>query len=595
MSETSEKQKVQQFLRSLIVARNLPLMLLGITTLAFVWPSSRDWATDQFGQNTWSALFAANLLTIIIYGSVDGVLELTLKFIDGTRVPKNGRLFYYAVCVLGLSALIASGTFSMWASPIVSEAFRKDTGGTEKTKELLEREYTIQEKQIESNQAAIQAAIDSAPTRIAAAQAEAQKIELDAVNSTTHGSWKKDYYAARNNPQHWFWTCEGGSGCPSGYRAYRDQVAQARAEGKALISAEKNLVAKLQGTSPTLASTGSFQIIRQLSHTDSLETSHQLYLSARRADAIIMVEWICLFLVGAITIIVLAGRKAYDIDLDIKPVTLFGAVEMLIMKVSNTLFALYKEAVDYINPDTIKAGFMIPVVAAGNYLGGTTKRLHQELQEKAEAAEIARQQAESARQEAERQRREMEAQARQEAERQRAADYERRRRQAEEEARQREQAERQERERQEAAARQKAEEERQERLRQDKERRQSEADKATKEADKTPKPLSDKRRRYTTDRFVVYLSEEEGIVAEFGEKERHTWPLHELSDFLDLSKKWYARQFSSAQEKTRQKNADKWTAVRAFLIDNGLKPSNITELPTKVEIDAKQLFETIHS
>lgn len=544
------------------MARNLPLMLLGLTTLAIVYPMSAQWAAATFGAGTWAAFFTANLVTIIVYGSVDGVLELTLKFIDGTRPSSNGRIFYYSVCFLSLGALAASGTFSMWARPLIADLFRDKSNPQERTKELLMKEQDLQHEQIQASEKAIQAAIDSEPQRIAAARQEAEHLEAAAVASTSHSSWQRDYRAARNNPRHWFWTCTGGKGCPKGYRQYRDHVRAAREQGKALIAKQQNLVATLRASPTPSGRSQGLQVIRQLAAADSTEAVVQMQLFEKRGDAIVLSEAIALALVALITIIVLAGRKAYDVDLDIEPVTLFGAVEMLIVKVCTTLYGIYKEILDYISPETIKSLAMVPIVAAGNRITGHTKRTQQELQSKYEAAQRAAQAAETARQAAERARQEREAELEKERQLRRQEEY--RRQQAEEQAQREE--DRQKARQEEEQARQKA--------------RQEAADKIKEQTEK-PTALSDND-------YSVFV-ENGKIVGQFGPKEQHTWPPHEISSFLDVTKKWYARQYTSSRDSTRAKNAAKYQAAKAFLKQHGLTDNDFTEMPDKVEIDTKSL------
>jgi len=587
MSKDTQKQTIK-FLRTLIAVRNLPLMALGLTTLAMVWPMSLAWAQSHFGGIL--AYIVANFLTIIFYGSVDGLLEVTLKFLDGTELPSKGRrLFYALIVILSLGALTASGTFSIWAAPAIAQALGGDPSEIGKdTKELLKQEYELQREGIKAQREAMRESAATREQRIALARAEADRLEAEAAASTSHGSWKRDYRTAKNQPNHWFWTCKQGSGCPANYIEYRESILAARAEGKRLIAQA--------GGSPTLAGApaggGSLAILERLSVADSTSATMALQLQAVRTKALVMAEGICLVLVAVITFIVLLGRKAYEIDdLGIEPRTLFSALGALFAKLAEVAGELWEEMLNAINPGTIRAWAALPFVWAGQNIGAKGREYRRQLEEKAKTAEAAAKAAEADRQKAEEARRQLEEARRQEAERARQEQYrEELRRQQAEQARQeaeraRQEAERKataaaaeleaqkkqaETERQAAAAAAKIEAERDNLRRQQQEeaarqaadnlRRQKEEVRRQKELSEQTKranPLSDAppSLKLVGDR-IIYTE---------GEKVVYYDRQKDLSALLDLTRKWYIRQNDSARPTARQQNADRYKAAKGFL------------------------------
>lgn len=606
-SETTEKSNKNErnFLRTLVGARNLPLMLLGLTTLAIVYPMAKMWAESQVGPGFW-AFVLTNFLSIIIYGCVDGLLELTLKFLDGTPLPKQGRLMFYGlIAALAFITLVASGTFSMWAAPAISAAMGGDPSqiGNE-TKHLLAKEI---ESQQEARKLAGEVAAQSAATlseRIMAAKAVAAKLEREAAAATPHGSWRKDYESAKNKPSHWFWTCKSGaSGCPAGYVEYRESILAARAEGAALVASEK-------GHSPTIAATPSaMPIIKALAEADAKAVGLAIELQGVRTKALVLAEAISLGLVFLITLIVFMGRRAYEIDhLGVSPKTLFSAIGALVAKLSEVAGELYEQFLNSISPQAIREVSALPFTWAAVKLGFNPTTRRQELLEQLAAEQAARQKAEADRQKAEEARRQLEEARRQESERNRQKAYEEElRRQKAETARQEADAARQkaEREAAEAAAELKAQQKQaeaekkaaeaaaeinrqKEELRFQREegasRQAADNLRRQKEEERRQKELSaqTKRANPLSDAAPTFKLVGDKIIYSEGEKVSYYHRQKELSALLDLVRKWYNRQKESAKETTRQQNADRYEAAKRFL--SAHFSATFSEGASKVEI-----------
>ena len=77
-SKKSEKQAAIDFLNTLVTIRNAPLLILGLTTIALVYPTATGWCLENLGDSFVSRM-AANVVTMLVYMMLDGLLEIVLN------------------------------------------------------------------------------------------------------------------------------------------------------------------------------------------------------------------------------------------------------------------------------------------------------------------------------------------------------------------------------------------------------------------------------------------------------------------------------------------------------------------------------------
>lgn len=96
----------------------------------------------------------------------------------------------------------------------------------------------------------LQTAPETESTMLSNARKQAADLLNTAVNSGT-ASWKKDYYAHRNNRKAWFWTCRD---CAKGYKDYRNRIITAIQEGEAIVAGAGGYMQTITASlSPTLS------------------------------------------------------------------------------------------------------------------------------------------------------------------------------------------------------------------------------------------------------------------------------------------------------------------------------------------------------
>lgn len=423
MSDTKKtsKQAAVEFLNTLITIRNAPLLILGLTTIALVYPTATDWCLENLGDGFFSRM-AANIVTMLVYMMLDGLLEIVLNYIDGQ--DNEGRSFgYYAfVIAVGCIALGGSGTLSIWSAPIIV-ALTDDTAKIGKdTKDLARMKLKNDSLSIASLGAIAAQALETEGARIESARKKAEELEKAAA-ATSHSSWYRDYQDARNNPRHWLWTCSGGAGCPKGYRDYRDGILAARAEGARIVADAQGLVASL-GDTHTGGDRFIIDAIKSATVADSVLLARNSYLFSVKQKALITIEVGSMLAVIFITIMIVWGKKMHNVTLDREFITLFSVIRHTLDRVLTALYFLYSSLIDAIHPETLQNLVMIPVELAGNIIGRKARETREQLAiaeaERKKAEEQNRKEEEEARRiEAEREKR------RKEEERQRAQDKER--------------------------------------------------------------------------------------------------------------------------------------------------------------------------
>lgn len=392
----TDKQAAIDFLNTLITIRNAPLLILGLTTITLVYPTTTGWCVENLGDTFFSRM-AANIVTMLVYMMLDGLLEIVLNYIDDQETEGRSVRYYAFVVLVGCVALAGSGTLSIWSAPIIV-ALTDNTGNIGKdTKRLAEMKLRNDSIAIASRGAIVAQALESEGARMENARKQAQALEKAAAK-TSHASWYSDYLAAKNNSSHWLWTCTGGSGCPREYRQYRDRILAARQEGARIIADAQGLVTTISGNSSASDDRFVIDAIKSASKADSVLLARNEYLFNIKRKALVSIEIGCMIAVIFITIMIVAGKKVHNVTLDREFITLFSVIRTTVDKVITTLYYVYSALIDAIHPRTLQNMVMIPVEAAGHLLG----RKARETRERLAIAEEERRKAEDARKDAER-------------------------------------------------------------------------------------------------------------------------------------------------------------------------------------------------
>jgi uncharacterized lipoprotein NlpE involved in copper resistance len=115
--ETREKI----FLLSLSFGLGISKLLLALTTAIFVYPTVSGKVIELGYSETW-AILTGVIASVIIALSIDGLAGLFYPDgLTGLIAKRKGRFLYIAITVIGLALYAASGTFSIWMAPMVSD------------------------------------------------------------------------------------------------------------------------------------------------------------------------------------------------------------------------------------------------------------------------------------------------------------------------------------------------------------------------------------------------------------------------------------------------------------------------------------------
>jgi hypothetical protein len=113
------KEKI--FLLSLSFGLGISKLLLALTTAIFVYPTVSGKVIELGYPETW-AILAGVIASVIIALSIDGLAGLFYPDgLTGLIAKRKGRFLYIAITVIGLALYAASGTFSIWMAPMVSD------------------------------------------------------------------------------------------------------------------------------------------------------------------------------------------------------------------------------------------------------------------------------------------------------------------------------------------------------------------------------------------------------------------------------------------------------------------------------------------
>jgi hypothetical protein len=115
------ENKEKLFLMSLSFGLGISKLLLALTTAIFVYPTVSSKVTELGYSETW-AILAGVVASVVIALSIDGLAGLFYPDgLTGLIAKRKGRFLYIAITVIGLALYGASGTFSIWMAPMVSD------------------------------------------------------------------------------------------------------------------------------------------------------------------------------------------------------------------------------------------------------------------------------------------------------------------------------------------------------------------------------------------------------------------------------------------------------------------------------------------
>jgi hypothetical protein len=115
------ENKEKLFLMSLSFGLGISKLLLALTTAIFVYPTVSGKVTELGYSETW-AILAGVVASVIIALSIDGLAGLFYPDgLTGLIAKRKGRFLYVAITIIGLALYAASGTFSIWMAPMVSD------------------------------------------------------------------------------------------------------------------------------------------------------------------------------------------------------------------------------------------------------------------------------------------------------------------------------------------------------------------------------------------------------------------------------------------------------------------------------------------
>jgi hypothetical protein len=115
------ENKEKLFLMSLSFGLGISKLLLALTTAIFVYPTVSGKVTELGYSETW-AILAGVVASVVIALSIDGLAGLFYPDgLTGLIAKRKGRWLYLFITVIGLALYGASGTFSIWMAPMVSD------------------------------------------------------------------------------------------------------------------------------------------------------------------------------------------------------------------------------------------------------------------------------------------------------------------------------------------------------------------------------------------------------------------------------------------------------------------------------------------
>lgn len=317
-----EHENARKKEKAYIIGRQAALALLALGTALAMFRLGTSIAEDAFPDSFWAALFIRTILVGLSFFGVDFIAQnalssasditsqsdVILKAHDGTVITTVDKGLSKRILQFGVLALVATITISAFANYFVSS----DLAGESQVLRINERmeELTKQDSITKLEAFNLIAQSDTIEqNRIKLAETDARELLAKAVGSGSI-SWQKDYYAHKNNPKAWFWTCQE---CAIEYQAYRDRIKKAIKTGEEQIAEAKGYGEVMRSTlSPTLS--------YQLSNDSSLVqyANNILYMEKERKAKGSKIFWlltiftvICGIVSFAITLMLREHRKYF--------------------------------------------------------------------------------------------------------------------------------------------------------------------------------------------------------------------------------------------------------------------------------------------
>lgn len=220
--------------RSFIKIRNASLLVLALGT-ALASMSISNAISNEYHFNLFFKIVFQIVFVVLGYISIDSALRNNL-LVSSQGEDKGLKRYFERGALI---ALLFTVLFSLGASWIVGQFSKGESNYKDYNKQI-----DVYSKRDSTNKAlASQTLIKlnkEEENQISLAKDKARALE-NAIVARGSISWQNDYKNAKNNPSHWLWVCTGKqSGCPKEYRKWRDEILQAREEGKQLIASVTN-------------------------------------------------------------------------------------------------------------------------------------------------------------------------------------------------------------------------------------------------------------------------------------------------------------------------------------------------------------------
>lgn len=246
---------------SYVQARSFVLNFLALGTMLMFYRIGSMIAELSFPDLAFMAWVLRVVMVSIAYYAIDWGLKIVLtdasttapppshvKDISGNKIEPKERNPVYLWRIALFAVAVTTGV-SLTSNFFVSA----DLSGESHLPDYLER---LERESLRDSTMKMEAfnLLESAPDvenqMITTARNKAKELISTAINSGS-ASWKRDYYAHRDNAKAWFWTCRD---CPQEYKNYRNRISNAVKEAETIISQAGGYTASItESLSPTLS------------------------------------------------------------------------------------------------------------------------------------------------------------------------------------------------------------------------------------------------------------------------------------------------------------------------------------------------------
>lgn len=235
-----------------IISRNFQVTVCALTSTLFTYLIGAQIANYLFPGSALAHVFFSGLMVIVGFLAIDWAFLNSLVGASShhasekyKKMMRNRAILFFACTLL----------MSFVSNFFVGEEIKGDSHLADLQAELKVREER-KDRLKEQAYTLLSDAGKEEKSRLTEAQ-ESAKIKLQqAITTLPNGkpvsnNWQEDYWAAKDNPKHWFWVCRD---CPPEYKRYRERIRAAEAEGQDLIAAAGGYAKGVQASlSPILS------------------------------------------------------------------------------------------------------------------------------------------------------------------------------------------------------------------------------------------------------------------------------------------------------------------------------------------------------